>query len=336
MDIVMISSLFFNSFSLILPILLIGLCAVIIVGIWINSRSHIIKKLAHRDNQSLLVQGYSFNRDLIHIFLRIIGLICVGIALLDPRGKPHEIESVQKTKDVMFIVDISRSMLAEDIQPSRLEAVKSFINSFVESTQDFACGLTVFSTNALTLCPLTYEKSTFNMFLSDISHKTVTAGGTSLRSVLDHIASMYEQEGMQGYHTCVLFTDGEDFSGDLTEVAQRLVLHNVKICIIGVGSEAGAPIPFYNTTGVRQGHVKDAQGSVVISHKNDTALSSLAQSLHGIYMPFNHDEMPALKKWLVEASKFQENKSKTSQYDSYAYRSAGIAWLFFIIDWLIP
>lgn len=316
--------------------MLFSVFAIVIAFTWLNKRSVIIKKLAHKDHQSLLLKGYSFNRDGIHLLLRILGLIFVCVALLDPRGKPHEIETVQKTKDVMFIVDISRSMLAEDIQPSRLEAVKKCINSFVQSTSDFACGLTVFSTNALTLCPMTHEKSTFSMFLSDISHKTVTAGGTSLKAVLEHIASMYEQEGMQGYHTCVIFTDGEDFSGDLSVLSQRLVEHNVRVCLIGVGSEVGAPIPFYNSAGVRQGHVKDAQGAVVISRKNDAVLSSLAQALHGSYISFDQLDLPTLKKWLHETAQLHENKSKTSHYDSYAYRAAFVAWLIFVIDWLLP
>ncbi len=331
----MISSLFFNA-PLLAPIILIVTCALFATIAWIYKRDAIITKLAHKKNRALLLQGYSQHRDRLHAVLRILSLAAICIALLDPKGKSHEIETTQKSKDVMFLVDISRSMLAEDVLPSRLEAVKKFIANFVHSTDDFAYGLTVFSTNALTLCPMTYEKSTFLMFLSDLSHKTVTAGGTSLKSVLEHVASMYEQNGMQGYHTCVLFTDGEDFSGDLSEVAQRLASHNVMMYVVGVGSDVGAPIPFYNASGVRQGHVKDMQGSVVISRRNDQALSNLAENVHGTYIPFDSNEVSRMKQWLNETAKVQENKSKSAQYDSYAYRAGFIAWLLLIIDWLLP
>jgi Ca-activated chloride channel family protein len=310
--------------------------ALIFSIIVMRNRNRLIARLAHKDHQSSLVHGYSLKRDVIHGILRIGALLFVALALLDPRGKSHEIDTVQKSKDVMFIVDISRSMLAEDLQPSRLEAVKSTIKNFVHSQNDFAYGLTIFSTKALTLCPITHEKSTFFMFLNDISHKTVTAGGTSLKAALEHIATMYEQEGMQGAHTCVLFTDGEDFSGDLSEITARLSAHNVKICLVGVGSDVGAPIPFYNTKGIRQGHIKDNQGSIVISRRDDATLSSLAQSLNGIYLPFDTTSDDQLKKWLHDTTKTQETKSKSAHYDSYAYGAAIVAWLLFFIDWLIP
>lgn len=226
--------------------------------------------------------------------LLAIALFFLFLTLLHPSWNTKEESVTQEGRDLFIALDISRSMLAQDVQPHRLECAKSKIKALVNALDSERIGLILFSGSSFVQCPLTRDKSAFFMFLNQVDVDTIASGSTALDKAIEQALAAFKNAPAQKNKLLVIFTDGEDFSSNLTTLKQQAQSQGLTIFTIGVGTAQGAPIPTFDQHGKQTGHLKDKKGNVVISQLNQGILETLASDLGGIYISCadskaNHD-----------------------------------------------
>ncbi|EKD23342.1 MAG: von Willebrand factor (vWA) type A protein, partial [uncultured bacterium] len=259
-----------------LPILVI----LIIFLIWrFLKTKNIINKLgceSNKSRKSFLFKNYSSKKNVIKLILLITAVIFIFVALLRPQfnigDKKQEFVN-QKGRDLFIAIDISRSMLAQDLKPNRLEFAKQKIKKLVSNLKAERVCLIIFSGASIVQCPLTSDYGAFFMFLDQLDVETISSGTTALDQPINQVLSVLNTQKNKKTKLLVIFTDGEDFSSNLAYVREQAVSNGLKIFTMGVGTVQGAPIPFINEMGEIQGHIKDDSGKVVISKLNEGILN---------------------------------------------------------------
>ncbi len=210
--------------------------------------------------------------------LLITGLLLAALALTGPLVGFRWEKVEQKGVDIMIALDCSRSMLATDIKPTRLEQAKREIIDLLKMMQSDRAGLVAFSGSAILQCPLTLDHSTFNLFLKALNPDYLPMGGTDLSGAIATALNGFEWE-TASEKAIILITDGENTSGNPLSIAKTAAEKGVRVFCIGVGRKEGAPIP--DAAG---GFKKDAVGSIVMSRVDDEGLEKIAALARGIYV----------------------------------------------------
>lgn len=214
--------------------------------------------------------------------LLVVAVAGIGIAMARPQwGETTEV-SKALGEDVMFLLDCSKSMLAADVQPSRLSRSKYAILDFVQQHGRGRVGLVAFAGQAFLQCPLTFDYDAFRDALLAIDEQTIPVGGTDIGRALDEAYRAMEKNDR--HKILVLITDGEDLEKAGIKTAQALAEKGIVVYTIGVGTAAGSPIKVMNERGMLD-YVKDEQGNVVESHLDEATLTAIAQMTHGSYQP---------------------------------------------------
>jgi tetratricopeptide (TPR) repeat protein len=187
--------------------------------------------------------------------------------------------------DVMFAIDVSKSMLAQDIQPTRLDRAKQVLSRLIDKLNNDRIGIVIFAGKAYLQMPLTADHSAAKMYLSAASTEAVPTQGTVIGDALKMCYASFNNNEKK-YKAVVLISDGEDHDENALETAQQMASDGVVINCIGIGSPAGAPIPDQAT-----GQMKtDAEGNMVISRLNEAALSEIAKNGNGLYQGYTNTE----------------------------------------------
>jgi Ca-activated chloride channel homolog len=175
-----------------------------------------------------------------------LGMLIVGIA--GPQSDPREVEVESRGRDVVFLVDVSRSMLARDVAPNRLEKSKLWINDLVDDLGNDRVGLVAFAGSSVVLSPLTTDRMFFRLALEELSPSSVVLGGTNIgdaiRKTMDMVFIDDELSDAGNFRDIVLISDGEDQESLPVEAARAAGARGVRIIAIGIGSNKGAPVPF--------------------------------------------------------------------------------------------
>ena len=214
--------------------------------------------------------------------LLVLAVAGVGLALARPQwGETSEVTQALG-EDILFVIDCSRSMLAEDVRPNRLARAKFAVEDFVQQHGRGRVGLVAFAGQAFLQCPLTFDYDAFRETLLGIDDKTIPVVGTDIGRALDEaFAAMEKNERRK---IMVLLTDGEDLEKGGVKKAQELAAKGVLVFTIGVGTPAGAPIQFTRENGIVD-MVRDTRGQVVESHLDETTLRAIAEATKGSYQP---------------------------------------------------
>jgi Ca-activated chloride channel family protein len=227
-----------------------------------------------------------FRNVFIKLFFRSIYFALFIIALLGPSfgGSRKEVKSVGK--DIMICVDLSKSMDAFDIQPTRLQKVKFEMKKIVSAFNSDRIGIIIFSSEAFMQCPLTYDQNALNLFIETMNSGLVPSSGTDfappLRMALDKL-----EEDVKGPNSqpkskvIILISDGEDFGDETEDVAQEIENKDIELYALGVGTEKGGNI--HSGTGLKT----NRQGLIVQTKLNSKALKSLASQTGGQYFEIN-------------------------------------------------
>ncbi len=201
----------------------------------------------------------------------------LGLALVRPQFGYREISESRAGIDLVFAVDVSKSMLAKDLSPSRLERVRFLILDLLPELRGDRIGLVTFAGVSFTESPLTYDYATFRLFLDDLSPDLIPVAGTNLESALREAAKTLGLK-RQRDGAIVLMTDGEAFSGDLDSAVREINDAGIKVFTVGVGSEVGAPIP------EETGYKVDDKGKVVLTKLSTRTLEEIARKTGGAYL----------------------------------------------------
>lgn len=224
----------------------------------------------------------------IKLFIRTIFFALLVIAFLGPSygDSRREVQSVGK--DIMICVDLSKSMDAFDVQPSRLEKVKFEMKRVVAAFNSDRIGIIIFSSEAFMQCPLTYDQNALNLFIETMNTSLVPASGTDfappLRMALNKLDDQEGPSTQQKSKVIVLISDGEDFGEETSDIVKTIEDRDIKLFTLGVGTEAGSPI------GSQRGYKTDRFGKTVVSKINPASLKQLASQTGGQYFEINESK----------------------------------------------
>lgn len=290
-----------------------------------------------------LVQNMPSSRLIIRVGLLVGACMLLIIALMRPQFKSEGIGDVPITgegRDVLIALDISRSMCAQDIKPSRIAHAKEKVRELLNQFKADRVGLLVFSGDALILCPLTTDYAAFNMFLDNVAVESVSSGTTSIGAALEKALSSFAGQKRAGTRLMVLFTDGEDFSGHLPDSFEKIRAANMRICIVGVGSPDGGPIPLYDQRGGQSGFLKDRDGSIVISRPQTALMRELADKTAGLFVQSTSthedmEDMVRVKKWIERFEKTQSGEHHKTAHKELFFWFTGFAFVLLVLGWLV-
>jgi len=258
---------------------LLPLAAVVLI---VQTRKKKRALLAFADAHLLarLAAHHHRGRRFIKALLLLLSLGLMLFALAGPRWGSHYEEVSQKGVDIMLLIDVSPSMLVEDISPNRLERARREILDFIKVVQGDRVGLVAFAGAAFIQCPLTLDYAALEMFLSALQPDLIPVPGTDLGAAIDVGISAFDDESVTD-KVILLITDGEDNENQGISAARRAAAKGVKVYIFGIGDVGGGPIPELDGSG---GFKKDRQGNLILSKLEEEGLQNIAYMTGGTYV----------------------------------------------------
>lgn len=268
------------------------------------------------------------------LFLLAITAIIIGLANPQIGSKMEEVK--REGVDLMIAVDLSNSMLSEDLQPSRLQRAKQAISRLIDRLQGDRIGLVVFAGDAYVQLPITTDYSAAKLFLSTINTNIISNQGTAIGKAIGISLNSFDFENTQN-KAIVVITDGENHEDDAIEMADAAAEKGVFVHTIGMGSVEGGPIPIKNRYGQLKGYRKDKQGNTIISKLNEEMLQEIAQAGGGSYIRANSTQS-GLNALFEEINKMEKKEIGSKIFTDYKDRFQifiGLAILLLLLDLFI-
>jgi Ca-activated chloride channel family protein len=251
-----------------------------------------------------LTRSHSPIRRALKHTLLVLAVAGMGVALARPQWGEQALLSRLLGRDTVFILDCSRSMLATDVAPSRLQRAKLAILDSVLRHGRGRVGLVAFAGEAFLQCPLTFDYNAFQDALMAVDDLTIPVLGTDIGRALDEGYRALDKSDRQ--KVLILLTDGEDLEKTGVRVAEKLAKEGVVVFTVGVGTPAGTELEFLNDEGKPEA-VRDRRGERVVSRLDETTLRSIAEATKGAYYPLG-----ALGEGLARVRMAVENLSSNS------------------------
>lgn len=242
---------------------IIPLLIIIIIYFSYQKRDRIIKQFNLKIN---------YRYKVLKTILITLSIILIVFSLLAPQKFTDYQEIEKKGLDIYVLIDISRSMLAEDVKPNRLIWTKRSIENLIDSLEGDRIGFIPFASDAFIQMPLTNDYNLAKTFLQLIDPGMILGGGTNIASAINLAARSFDKAA-QSDQVIILFSDGEEHNEEGLQAAQNVVNDNLRIFTVGIGSEQGALVPRYNDTGYK----RDREGNFVISKLNPFVLREIAR-----------------------------------------------------------
>jgi len=269
--------------------------------------------------------------------LALVAFAFILIALIDPETGAH-IENVNTNgSDIVIALDVSNSMNAQDIQPSRLERSKEAIEQLINKLQGDRIGIVIFAGQSLVQLPITTDYNAAKMFLGEIESTLIPVQGTAIGEALTRSANLLLDQGDSTFSkrskSIILISDGENFEDDAVAAAKEAASRGIVIHTIGIGSPDGVPIPV-ETNGKVTGYKKDKDGNTVITKLNMNLMESIAMSTAGISVLATNSDV-GLDKVVDQINKMKKSKvalKRYSDYNEHFLIFAFIALILLIID----
>ncbi|HBF36498.1 MAG TPA: hypothetical protein DDW50_04175 [Firmicutes bacterium] len=214
--------------------------------------------------------------------LRLVAIFFIAVSLVGPQWGYEWQEIRQQGTEIMLAVDTSKSMLATDIKPNRLERVQLAVKDFLGKLNGDKVGLIAFSGTSFLQCPLTLDYSAFALTLDSLSYKTIPLGGTAIGEAISTAMKAFESGGSSGTKSLIIMTDGENHEGDPVPLAAEAEKKGINVYTIGIGSPEGELIVVPDGKG-NNSYLKDDQGNVVKSKLDEKMLQQIAKAGGGSY-----------------------------------------------------
>ncbi|MFO7819114.1 MAG: VWA domain-containing protein [Halanaerobacter sp.] len=298
----------------------------------------IILILAYRKRDKIIKQlewGLNYRYKILKIVLVCLGLGLIVFSLLGPQVLEGYQEVEEKGLDIYLCVDTSKSMLAQDVEPSRLKRVQRGVEQLLNSLDGDRVGLIPFASDAYVQMPLTSDYRLAKMFLEVIDTNMIAGGGTNIASALELAQESFDRSA-QGEKVIIIFSDGETHNSEGVQAAQNL--ENTRVYTVGVGTKKGALIPEYNAQGEKVGYRKDSAGQHVNSKLNQAALEKIAQQGEAEFYRLDLQNQ-AVEKLIREIAQLEEREfsrdkiKKFKQLYQY-FLAAGL--ILFIVGYFLP
>ncbi len=272
-------------------------------------------------NRALLLKlsrTTSFRRQRIKAGLLVLGFTFCILAIARPQlGARTEIVK-REGIEIMVAMDVSTSMLAEDVKPNRLIRAKQAVRSLLGRLQEDRIGLVVFAGIAYLQCPMTSDYSAVQLFLDGVDTETISTQGTAIGEAL-YLAMKSFNDKQESQKVIILLTDGEDHQGDPVEAAEEAAGLGIRIYPIGIGTPFGEPIPLRKSEGNTSEVKRDGSGSVVMSRLDELTLGKIADRTSGAYYrsTLAEDEIEQI---YSEIAKLEKSEFETREVTHYEER----------------
>jgi Ca-activated chloride channel family protein len=293
-----------------------------------------LKKLGESAMIGRLIPEISRIRPVIKFIFLLIGISAIIIMLARPQFGSRLEEVKKQGVEVIIALDVSNSMLAEDIQPNRLTRAKQAISKLVDNLENDKIGLIVFAGDAYTQIPITTDYISAKMFLSTINPDMVPKQGTAIGAAIN-LAERSFSPGEGKSKAIIIITDGENHEDDPVSEAEAASKAGIIIHTIGIGSTEGVPVPV--TTGGRRDYLKDPQGATVITKLDEDILKKIAISAGGNYIRASSSSI-GLDEIFSDIKKMKKDELESTMYTEYNDQFqifAAIALFFLILEIII-
>lgn len=278
-----------------------------------------------------LMPEVSSYRPQLKFWLTFVAL-CFMVLLIARPQFGTKVESIKRQGiETIIALDISNSMLAEDVAPNRLEKSKNIISRLVDSFEDDKVGLIVFAGDAYIQLPITNDFISAKMFLESINPGLITRQGTNIKAAIDMATrSFTPREGVG--KAIIIITDGENHEGGAIEAAKAAVEKGMLVYVMGVGSPSGAPIPGSRANDFR----RDKEGNVIVTKLNEQMCQEIAAAGDGVYIRVDNtnNAQKILQKEIDKLAKADIETAVYSEYDEQFQVMAWIALILLLIEML--
>ena len=275
----------------------------------------VFKRFAHVEMREYLVPQRSGRRSVFKfiVFLLMIAFLILGLANLQSGSKMEEVK--REGIDLYIAVDVSNSMNAQDIVPSRLDRSKQAINKLISDLQGDRLGVIIFAEKAFVQLPITTDYAAAKMFLASVNTSSVASQGTAIGEAITLAMNSFADD--ERSKAIVIISDGEDHENEAAmSAAKEAAKKGIRIYTIGMGLPDGAPIPEYNQYGRMVGYKKDKSGNTIVTRLDEDMLRRIADAGGGMYVRANNSNV-GLEKIYDDISKMDKTEIETQVFTDY-------------------
>lgn len=302
--------------------------------IWYTRRKR--RQLEEFGDPGLLAQlmpNASRVRPNVKFALLMVALTLLILAAAQPQYGTKEQTIKRQGIEVMFALDISNSMMAEDVAPNRLERAKQMLSKLVDKMQDDKVGLIVFAGEAFVQLPITADYVSAKMFMQTIQPDLIKTQGTAIGAALNTSIRSFGENQSEASRVIILITDGENHEDDAKAAAQEAKQKGIEVVVVGIGKPEGSPIPVTGTNNF----MKDRQGNVVVSRLNEEMCKEIAAAGGGMYVRCDNTNtaMRAVQKEIDTLAKSDIETKVFTDYNEQYQSFVLLALLILVIDFFI-
>ncbi|MDX5584541.1 MAG: VWA domain-containing protein [Aureibaculum sp.] len=281
--------------------------------------------------QKLSPETSSF-KSILKILVVVLALSSLVIALVNPKMGTKLKTIKREGVDIVFALDVSKSMLAEDIVPNRLEKSKQIISKIIDKLGSDRVGIIIYAGNAYPLLPITTDQAAAKMFLQNADPDMVSSQGTAINEALKLAKTFYDDDEQTNRYLFIV-SDGEDHEENVSYVAEEANKEGIKIFTIGVGTPEGGPIPLKRENTLI-GYKKDREGEVVITRLNENTLQRIANDGDGKYMFGNNTAKTVdfIDDLLINADKKEFETKQFSDFKDQFQWFIGVGIFLLVLD----
>ena len=288
-------------------------------------RTKRLRKYGDPELLSMLMPEASAHRPVFKFWVLWIALGLSIVMLARPQFGTR-LEKVKRSGiETIIALDISNSMLAEDVVPSRLEKAKSLISRLVSNFNDDKVGLIVFAGDAFTQLPITSDYISAKMFLESITPSLISSQGTNIGEAIRLAIKSFTPHEKVG-RAIIVITDGENHEGGAVEAAKEAASKGMKVFVLGIGSPDGSPIPLEGSNDYR----KDNQGNVIVTRLNEQMCREVAQAGNGVYIRVDNSSS-AQSLLQKEIDKLTKSDLESTVYSNYNEQFPALAWIIIVL-----
>jgi len=308
------------------------LVAFVLVVLWKRRKQ---KTFADNDLLEKLSPEASPFKSVLKILVVSLALSFLILALVNPKMGTKLKTIKREGVDIVFALDVSKSMLAEDIAPNRLEKAKQIISKIINKLGSDRVGIIIYAGNAYPLLPITTDQAAAKMFLQNADPDMVSSQGTAINEALKLAKSYYDDDEQTNRYLFIV-SDGEDHEENVSYIADEATKEGIKIFTVGIGMPEGGPIPL-KRNGTLIGYKKDRKGEVVITQLNDKTLQKIATEGNGEYLYGNNTTKTVeyIDELLLKADKKEFETKQFSDFKDQFQWFIGLGLLFLIFDTLM-
>ncbi|KAA3618046.1 MAG: VWA domain-containing protein [Calditrichaeota bacterium] len=326
---------FANPFALYFLILIpLGILLYYVIFRWKN-RS--LQRFGNPELMKKLTSGVSRRKQKFKAFLVLVSLFFMILALARPQIGTKLEEVQREGVDIIVAVDVSLSMHAKDIAPSRLEKAKHEVGTLIKQLAGDRVGIVAFAGDAFLHCPLTLDYGAAKLFLDALDPGVIPDPGTAIDRAMQVALNSFDQKERK-YKVLILITDGENHGADLKPLTEQAEREGVVIHTVGIGSPEGVPIPLENEYGIQVGFKQDKSGTTVMTKLDELTLEKISLQTGGKYFraSSSEDELGQIYSAVTKMEKKDLGAVKFTQYEDRYQIFLFIALLVLLLEILVP